>query len=149
MARIRVVGASCEIEAAVGTSLLRALQAADYPISTSCGGRALCGLCRLTVVQGRELLSPLNAAEIGHLGNVAKVIGLRLACQAIIERDGELELDVPPVSDVAARKRKQQLRRASGMKNGDRTKAAERPEPLEQIEWRPRKLASGQGGEQR
>ena len=151
MARIRVVGSDEVVtEAPIGTNLLAALQGAQHPITTSCGGRATCGLCRLTVVQGRELLRPVNDDEVGHLGNVAKVVDIRLACQSVVVADGDIELDIPPVVDVAARKREQTRRgmaeRASRRNNqagrgGKPPTDAEPRRPPERIEWRPRKLA--------
>ena len=152
MARIRVVGRDEEIQAPVGTSLLHALQLASSPISTSCGGRATCGLCRLTVTQGKEVLSPVTDEEIGHLGNVAKVVNIRLACQALITGDGDIELDVPPVVDIAARKREQTRRGFAERANRRRSHPGNGPRPVEdrdskanqappeRIEWRPRKL---------
>ncbi len=92
------------IEAQPGTSLLQALQQAGQPIATSCGGVATCALCRVTVTSGREHLSPLVDAEIGHLGSIAKIVGLRLACQAKLTGTGDVRVDVPEVEDVAARK---------------------------------------------
>jgi ferredoxin len=140
--------------APVGTNLLAALQNANHPITTSCGGRATCGLCRLTIVAGRELLRPVNDDEVGHLGNVAKVVDIRLACQAVVIEDGDIEIDIPPVVDVAARKREQTRRgmaeRASRRNNqagrsGNPQVDAEAQggfkRPPERIEWRPRKLA--------
>jgi len=128
---------------------------AAVPISTSCGARAGCGLCRVTVRSGGELLSPLVPSEIGHLGSVAKIVGMRLACQARIVAEGEIEIDVPPVVDVAARKRdkarKQAIARASsshvrGSTDRSATGPQRRSEPGpssgEQVEWRPRKLPS-------
>lgn len=87
------------------SAFLEALQGIGYPIATSCGGRASCGLCRLTIVSGREVLSPIASEEVGHLGNVAKIIGLRLACQARIIGDGEIVIEVPADQSVEARKR--------------------------------------------
>ncbi len=160
MARIKVRGSDVEFDAPTGTSLLAALQAAGHPISTSCGGRAVCGLCRIMVLSGRELLSPIDAKEITHLGNVAKVIGARLACQSQVTGDGEIEIDVPEVVDHTERKRGQQLRRASNARassgrSGDagrgrgadadagrRASSAGTP-PGERIEWRPRILQGG------
>jgi ferredoxin len=152
MARIRVVGRDQEIDAPEGTSLLTALLGAQSPISTSCGGQATCGLCRLTVVQGQALLTPVNAKEVNHLGNVAKVVNIRLACQAVVVGDGDIELDVPALVDIAARKREQTRRgfaeRASrrrsvpGSAPGTQAAPEDRPSrvPEERIEWRPRKL---------
>lgn len=160
MARLKVRGSAAEIDAPIGTSLLTALQAAGHPISTSCGGRAVCGLCRIMVLQGQALLTPIDAKEITHLGNVAKVIGARLACQAQVTGDGEIEIDVPPVVDHTERKRGQQLRRAStarapssrtsetGRGRSDGSDPGRRPSspsgpPPERIEWRPRILEGG------
>lgn len=148
MARIRVVGCEQGYEAPEGTNLLVALQREEHPISTSCGGRATCGLCQLTVTRGREFLSPVNDEEIGHLGNVAKVVDIRLACQAVIIGDGEIEVDIPPVVDIVARKRAQTRRgfaeRASRRRSrpGAAEAVAERPsqQAVARIEWRPRKL---------
>ena len=72
MSKITIVGAERELEAPAGTSLLSALQQAGHPVSTSCGGVATCALCRVTVVSGREHLSPIVESEITHLGSVAR-----------------------------------------------------------------------------
>jgi ferredoxin len=104
MTRVQIAGAEGSLEAADGASLLHVLQAAGHPIATSCGGVATCALCRVTVKSGREHLSPITEAELTHLGSVAKILGLRLACQARCHGAGEVTLEVPEVEDVAARK---------------------------------------------
>jgi ferredoxin, 2Fe-2S len=155
MAKVRIAGTSKTVVAEGGHDLLQALQAAGHPISTSCGGRASCGLCRLTVVRGKELLTPLRDEEVHHLGNVARVIGARLACQARICGEGELEVSVPVVDSVELRKRLK-AERAARAKRQQRaspseiaaTRAAEPERRAEQkIEWRPRKLAAGTGSD--
>lgn len=161
MAKVRVSGSDRALEGADGADLLHVLQGAKFPISTSCGGRASCGLCRLTVVAGHEHLTPLKPEEITHLGNVAKVIGARLACQAQLCGTGDVEVVVPSVEDVEARKRQksERLRReraahkaAMGGNGGGETP---RPAPTAsssgvrggggKIEWRPRKLPGPAG----
>ncbi len=109
MPRIHVVGTDRVLEAPVGTSLLKVFQDARHPISTSCGGVATCALCRVTVTVGREHLSPIVPLEITHLGSVARILGLRLACQARLT-GGDVTVDVPPVEDVAARKARKAAR---------------------------------------
>ncbi len=105
MATITVAGpVERTIEAQPGISLLRALQDAGSPIATSCGGVATCALCRVTVTHGREHLTPLVDTEINHLGTIAKIVGLRLACQAKLTGTGDVRVEVPEVEDVAARK---------------------------------------------
>jgi len=147
MVRIRVVGRDEEIEAVEGSSVLQCLLGAKVPISTSCGGQATCGLCRLTVMQGKELLTPVNIKEVGHLGNVAKVVNIRLACQAKVVSEGEIVVDVPPVVDIAARKREQTRRGFAERASRRRSVPGQAPvelkrESQERIEWRPRKLPS-------
>jgi ferredoxin len=65
---------------------------------------ATCALCRVTIKQGREHLSPINSQELTHLGTVAKIVGLRLACQANLTGNGDVTVEVPEVEDVAAKK---------------------------------------------
>lgn len=120
MAKITLAGSEQTLEAPAGTSLLRALQDAGQPIATSCGGVATCALCRVTVVSGREHLTPLVETELAHLGSIAKIVGLRLACQAKLTGAGDVRVDVPPVEDVAARKaaKAERLRQGRGPLRG-------------------------------
>ncbi len=104
MTKIVIHGSLRELDAPVGASLLTTLVEAGHPIATSCGGVATCALCRVTIKQGKELLSPINADEITHLGSVAKIVGLRLACQARVLAEGTVVVEVPEVEDVAAKK---------------------------------------------
>jgi ferredoxin len=145
MAQIHILGSDRVISAPIGSNLLQVLQKASYPISTSCGGRASCGLCRLMVKKGKDLLSPLGENEIVHLGTVAKVIDLRLACQAVVQKDGDIEVEIPEVTDVAERKRAQTLanheQRAKRRHGRDEEGGSGKRRRTEKIEWRPRILA--------
>ncbi len=159
MAKVRISGGGQVLEGAEGADLLAVLQGARFPISTSCGGRASCGLCRLTVVAGHEHLNPLKPEEITHLGNVAKVIGARLACQAQLRGTGDVEVVVPSVEDVEARKRQksERLRRERAAHKASLHVGGETPRPAPtasgpgarggggKIEWRPRKLPGSPG----
>ncbi len=104
MTRIAIAGTDRVFIGGAGASLLLVLQEAGHPIATSCGGVATCGLCKITVQQGKEQLSPICPAEINHLGSIAKIVGLRLACQAHCSGEGDVRIEVPEVEDVAARK---------------------------------------------
>lgn len=104
MPKIALAGTDRVLEAPDGTSLLDAIQEAGHPIATSCGGVATCALCRVTIREGKENLTPINAQEITHLGSVAKIVGLRLACQARLIGTGDVTVEVPAVEDVAAKK---------------------------------------------
>jgi ferredoxin, 2Fe-2S len=155
MVTIRVVGSPTILSSALGVTLFEALQRGSVPVGTSCGGRAACGMCRVTVLRGAECLSPILPEEITHLGSVAKIVGTRLSCQARLVADGEIELEVPEAVDVAARKRDKARRHALARNSAPRTRAStdrtatvpqRRSEPGEpngeQVEWRPRKLSS-------
>jgi uncharacterized 2Fe-2S/4Fe-4S cluster protein (DUF4445 family) len=80
--------------------------------------RATCGLCKVTVRLGKEHLSPICQEELNHLGSIAKIVGLRLACQARCAGDGEVHVEVPEVEDVAARKAAK-AERLRQMRNGN------------------------------
>jgi ferredoxin len=135
VARVRIADTDRVFEAPEGEPLLAILQRNGHPIATSCGGVASCGLCRVVVVEGKEVLSPLGANEVTHLGNVAKIIGARLACQSrVCGSDGDVIIRVPDVGDVEERKRK----KAERIRADRRTREGHREsEPRERIEWRP------------
>jgi ferredoxin len=145
---IRIEGSDRTFEGAPGEDLLEVLQSNGYPIATSCGGVASCGLCRITVVSGKEALVPIKSQEIVHLGNVAKVIGLRLACQAQLkpEENGPIELviRVPVVEDVEQRKRAKAER--SRVEWRTRAPDSTRSPPRPAIEWRPNRTAPKPSG---
>lgn len=149
MAKVRIEGTDLVFDAPDGEDLLEVMQSNGHPIATSCGGVASCGLCRLTVISGGEHLSPIKPQEVHHLGSVAKVLGLRLACQSHVVGDGEIVVRVPEVDDVEERKRRkaerlrvapprrEPIRDAAPMSSrGEAPPRSQRPK----IEWRPRIL---------
>jgi 2Fe-2S ferredoxin len=125
-ARVVIAGSDQAFDAELDEDLLEVLQRNGYPISTSCGGIASCGLCRITVLEGKHHLTPIKPAELGHLGNVAKVIGLRLACQSRIAVEGEIVVRVPEVEDVEEKKRK----KADRLRAERRPNRAPKPAPI-------------------
>lgn len=131
MPRVRIRGTDQSLELPIGQDLLEACQVAGVPISTSCGGKAVCGLCRLTVVSGKENLSPLLAGEVQHLGNVAKIVGLRLACQTTFVQDGDVEVEIPEVEDIAARKREKAERYRREMREARERRSSPGPVPVQ------------------
>ncbi len=64
------------IEAAAGTSLLEACEAAGIPMESACGGFACCNSCRVEVESGE--LTPLLPEEEPFLDGPRQ----RLGCQA-------------------------------------------------------------------
>ncbi|MEM2419235.1 MAG: ASKHA domain-containing protein [Candidatus Hadarchaeales archaeon] len=76
-------------------SLLQHARRAGVRIRSLCGGMGLCKKCLVKVERGSELLSPPTHAE-EEIDGIRE--GFRLACQAVVEEIGELEISVPPDS---------------------------------------------------
>ncbi len=88
--RVRVNGGAREVPAQPGQSLFEALAAAEIFLPSACGGRGLCGRCRLKVTEGG---GPFREAELRRLTPEEREAGLRLACQVAVE--GDLSVEVP------------------------------------------------------
>jgi ferredoxin, 2Fe-2S len=74
-----------EVACAEGESLFEVARRHGVPVATACVGKATCGLCRMKVESGAEHLTPFNAGERKHLGNVYFITRERLACQARVQ----------------------------------------------------------------
>ena len=86
-----------EVEAAVGTTLLEAVQAAGLGLDAECGGRGTCGGCRVRFLEGTPPPAPedellLEAAAIKE--------GWRLACQVVLKTD--CRILIPEVAPAGA-----------------------------------------------
>ena len=93
----------------LGTPLLQAAWELGVDVASICGGRGLCGRCRVVcsagdfpkhgIVSSPEHLSPAGAVEARY-GERGQPLGAghRLSCQAEIQ--GDLVIDVPPESQV-------------------------------------------------
>jgi 2Fe-2S ferredoxin len=90
---ITYLPAGVRVECAAGESVFEVARRAGIEVTTACVGKATCGLCRVKIVEGEGHLTPLNAAERKHLGNVYFINKLRLSCQARVG-DGEAHVVV-------------------------------------------------------
>ncbi len=79
---------------ASGTSLKEALETAEIQIRFPCGGKGICGKCKIRI---RGKVSAPSPAEQKHLPHPEQ--GWRLACQTLIE--GECWVQVHPLSLVS------------------------------------------------
>ena len=77
-----------------GESVFTVGRRAGVEISTACVGKATCGLCRVKIIEGEANVTPLNAAEKKHLGNVYFLTKVRLSCQTRVL--GDVVVEVPP-----------------------------------------------------
>jgi chlorosome envelope protein X len=81
-----------ECSAKPGDKLLDVARASHSHIGYFCGGNALCQTCYVKVLEGADLLSPLNAAERAMLSDALISEGTRMACQTTIERPGRISI---------------------------------------------------------
>ncbi|MEM2679779.1 MAG: ASKHA domain-containing protein [Candidatus Bathyarchaeia archaeon] len=86
----------------VGESLYSAAKAVD--VEALCGGRGLCGKCRIIIREGANFLSSISASEENFLSKEEFNEGYRLACQAVIASAGKIIVEVPFESQVGKQK---------------------------------------------
>ncbi|RSN72845.1 MAG: ferredoxin [Thermoproteota archaeon] len=83
-----------------GTSILDAAKELGVDISSVCGGRGLCGKCKVKIVKGSDYLSPADPSELKFLTKEEIEAGYRLACCAKIFAPCEVLVLVPERSRV-------------------------------------------------
>jgi chlorosome envelope protein X len=88
-----------QYEANAGDRLLDIARRNHEHIGYFCGGNALCQTCYVKVLEGSDLLSPLNEEEIALLSSNLVKEGTRIACQATIEKPGTIKF-VSAVEEV-------------------------------------------------
>src|SRR5947209_20573045 len=86
---------------AEGTYLLDAAKRLGVSLPVECGGRGECDTCAVVVEEGATLLSGLTEAERVRLSPERLAAGERLACQAKVERGGDLVLRPVPTTERA------------------------------------------------
>ncbi len=96
MARVTFQPNGVVADAIAGETLFEIGRRNGVAISTSCGGKASCGLCRVVIAGGEEYLTPLGPLERRHLGNVYFITKQRLSCQTrLTGDDADVTVDVP------------------------------------------------------
>jgi len=93
---------------ALGTPVLAAARALGVDVDSVCGGRAMCGRCQVTVMEGEFAkhgvkssaahLTPVSETELNYGRRRTLAADRRLSCQARIQ--GDLVIDVPASSQV-------------------------------------------------
>lgn len=84
-----------EAEVPVGSSILEAAQKIGAPEGYACGGVCACSTCHVYVTRGASLLSEQEEEEEDILDKAFDVrASSRLGCQAKIEREGEIEVEI-------------------------------------------------------
>ena len=67
-----------------GDYLINYLTANNIDLSSSCGGKAICGYCKVQVVKGG---GPILPTEEPFMTREAKLKGMRLGCQVKVRND--------------------------------------------------------------
>ncbi|MCU0691873.1 MAG: 2Fe-2S iron-sulfur cluster-binding protein [Polyangiaceae bacterium] len=102
MPLVRYRGENLEIEVPVGTSILEASRKIGAPEGYACGGVCACSTCHVYVHTGAELLSEMEDEEDDILDKAFDVRATsRLGCQARIQADGVVEVEITPESRKA------------------------------------------------
>lgn len=83
-------------EAELGQSILDVAMDNDIPLDHACGGVCACSTCHVIVKKGMELLSEIEDNEADQLDEAAGLtLNSRLGCQSLIERRGEIIVEIP------------------------------------------------------
>ncbi len=106
MPKIRFQPSGIERDCSAGQSVFEVGWKTEAEIQSACVGKGTCGLCRVVIQSGEELLSEYNDVEDKHLGNLYHLTKLRLSCQAIVqEGEGTIEVLVKPKRTKKKRER--------------------------------------------
>jgi ferredoxin, 2Fe-2S len=93
--RFHAHGRTWEAPIEVGQSLLAAAKAVGAPEGDACGGVCGCSTCHVYVRDGLALLSPAEEDEEDIMDKAFDVrANSRLGCQAKVQRDGALEVEI-------------------------------------------------------
>ena len=84
-----------------GVSILNAAMEANIGIRTECGGKGICGKCKI-IVKGKKAVSELTESEKTHLSREEIAAGYRLACQILPKKS--VAVLIPEESRVSTRK---------------------------------------------
>lgn len=75
------------------------------PVASACGGKAQCGLCRITVIEGWEnLTTPIDVEET-HIGNLMHIARMRLSCQTKMVGDATIEVPICETAEERQRRK--------------------------------------------
>ena len=84
-----------ETTVSVGTSILEAARAGRAPEGDACGGVCACSTCHVYVREGIDLLREAEEEEEDILDKAFDVqLTSRLGCQATIEAEGVIEVEI-------------------------------------------------------
>ncbi|MFQ6096027.1 MAG: 2Fe-2S iron-sulfur cluster-binding protein, partial [Candidatus Bathyarchaeia archaeon] len=92
------------LETALGITLLDAAEKLGLDIQSLCGGRGVCGKCRVILRSGIGSISPISNVEKRFLSESELKNGFRLACQVVVKARDTIVVEVPQQSRVGQQK---------------------------------------------
>jgi 2Fe-2S ferredoxin len=85
----------------VGESILEVALDHDIHLSHNCGGVCACSTCHIYVEKGDHIIKELSDDEEDFIDRARNPkINSRLACQCILEQDGDIVLIIPDQSGI-------------------------------------------------
>lgn len=93
--KMKVLPYGKKAEAELGERIFDVLSDLNLDVTSICGGRGICGKCKVEIKRGVEFLSPITTSEGRLLSEGEIKRNVRLACQTITASPGEVEVYVP------------------------------------------------------
>ena len=85
-----------ELKAAIGESILELALDHGINIEHACGGVCACSTCHVFIDKGEECFDEPEDEELDRVDEAPGVeFNSRLACQAVVKREGNIEVRVP------------------------------------------------------
>jgi 2Fe-2S ferredoxin len=95
MPTVRFLKQNIEVTVPAETSILEAARLSGAPEGSACGGVCACSTCHVYVLAGGHLLSEPEEEEEDILDKAFDVrASSRLGCQAKVEREGVVEVEI-------------------------------------------------------
>ncbi len=96
MGTIRIENLNLNFNVEMGNSILESDLKNNLDHPHDCGGNCACSTCKIIVISGGENLSPQGEDERDTLDAYGwDPDKFRLACQCLVERDGEIVFSLP------------------------------------------------------
>jgi len=95
MARVNLPSLGLSGPVPTGATLHEGVRGLGHIVDNACGGNSLCGTCCVLVVEGEDLLTPVEQDEARRLAEMTLGPPYRLSCQArVSRREGEITIVV-------------------------------------------------------
>ena len=84
-----------------GQNLFSLLKEKGFVMDSPCGGKGICGKCRVKIVEGENVRKGHLPDEMGHLSSAERNEGVRLSCRVRVTENLVVELPEAGQRDAA------------------------------------------------